>query len=314
MKSFGGSIVYLTSKFEVMLLDKKMPLLYIFNKIRTELVYVLLIALLVHSITNRFIYIVPEIPLAIPTFLGTAMSVILSFKLGQSYDRWWEARKIWGTIVNESRNFILQLQALVSEGNNDEIRLIAFRQIAWSYSLGQSLRQLEPTTGLDKYLSRPDLDAIAHHRNIPLAILKLNNDSIARLYRQAQLDRFAHIQLSSTLANLTNAMGMAERIKSTVFPVTYRLFLHLAIYLFIVLLSVSLRGLESYIEIPLLLVISALFFLLERTATLLQDPFSNAPTDTAMTAIATTIETNIKQLVGEENLPEQAKPAEFYIN
>lgn len=296
-----------------MLLDKKMPLIYIFNKIRTDLFYVLIIGLLVYAITNKFVYIIPEIPLAIPTFLGTAMSVVLSFKLSQSYDRWWEARKIWGTIVNESRNLVLQLQALVSNGNEEAIRKIAFRQIAWCYCLGQSLRKLNAAEGMDKYLDGNDISFIKKHKNAPLAILKLNNDHIGELRRQEQIDRFAHIQINNTIVNLTNAMGMAERIKSTIFPVTYRLFLHLAIYLFIVLLSISLRGLESYFEVPLLLVIAALFLLLERTATLLQDPFSNAPTDTAMTAIATTVETNIRQLIGDTNLPEEVQPADFYI-
>lgn len=296
-----------------MLLDKKMPLIYIFNKIKTDLLYVLIIGLVVYSITNKFVYLIPEIPLAIPTFLGTAMSVILSFKLSQSYDRWWEARKIWGTIVNESRNLVLQLQALVSPNTEQAIRQIALRQIAWNYCLGQSLRQLDASERINEYMNSDDVSFVKRHKNIPLAILKLNNDHIADLRRQERIDKFAHIQINSTIVNLTNAMGMAERIKSTIFPVTYRLFLHLAIYLFIVLLSISLRGLESYFEIPLLIAIAALFFLLERTATLLQDPFSNAPTDTAMTAIATTIETNIKQLIGDGDLPKEIQPADFYI-
>ena len=79
-------------------------------------------------------------PIAIPTFLGTAISVILSFKLSQSYDRWWEARKIWGSIFNESRNLILQLQSFVTAGNEEEIKKITCCQIAWAFSLGQTLR------------------------------------------------------------------------------------------------------------------------------------------------------------------------------
>jgi ion channel-forming bestrophin family protein len=222
-------------------------------------------------------------------------------------------RKIWGTIVNESRNLVLQLQAFVGNGNEEAIRKIAFRQIAWCYCLGQSLRKLDATERMDGYLDSNDIFFIKKHKNLPLAILKLNNDQIAELRRQEQIDRFGHIQVNTTIVNLTNAMGMAERIKSTIFPVTYRLFLHLAIYLFIVLLSVSLRGLESYFEIPLLLVIAAPFLLLERTATMLQDPFSNTPTDTAMTAIATNIETNIRQLIGNTDLPHEVEPADFYI-
>jgi putative membrane protein len=108
-------------------------------------------------------------------------------------------------------------------------------------------------------------------------------------------------------------MGMAERIKGTVFPVTYRIFLHMIIYLFIFLLSISLRTLESHFEIPLLLIIAALFFLLERTATHLQDPFSNKPTDTAMTAIATTIEMNLRQLIKDQDIPQPMKSTDFYV-
>ena len=107
-------------------------------------------------------------------------------------------------------------------------------------------------------------------------------------------------------------MGMAERIKSTVFPVTYRVFLHLMIYLFVITLSISLGVVHPVFEIPLLLIISLGFFVLEKTATLLQDPFENKPTDTAMTTIATTIEINIKQLLKEGDIPIPLKPHSFY--
>ncbi|WP_316809380.1 bestrophin family ion channel [Pedobacter agri] len=70
-------------------------------------------------------------PLGIPAFLGTAISVILSFKLNQSYDRWWEARKIWGSIVGDSRTFVLQLQSFLYTGNDDAILTLCFRYIAW---------------------------------------------------------------------------------------------------------------------------------------------------------------------------------------
>ncbi len=296
-----------------MLLNTRLPLSYIFKKIRIELFYILLIALIVYYITKEFSYLIPEIPIAIPTFLGTAISVILSFKLNQSYDRWWEARKIWGTIVNESRNLVLQLQAFTQNTDTGIVKTIAYRQIAWCYSLGQSLRQKDATANLEAYLSGNDISAIKTHNNKPLAILQLNNRDIKTLADDNRIDRFSQVQLNNTIVALTNAMGMAERIKSTIFPATYRLFLHMIIYLFIVLLSISLRNLQSYFEIPLLITISSLFFLLERTATHLQDPFSDKPTDTPVTTIATTIETNIKQLLDEKDIPPMPEPGDFYI-
>ena len=296
-----------------MLLNRTIPFKYIFNKVKYELIYVLLIGLAVYFIKTTFTEIIPEIPLTIPTFLGTAISVILSFKLSQSYDRWWEARKIWGNIVNESRNLVLQLQSFLKAGNEDTIRRIVFRHIGWCYCLGQTLRELNPVKDLEKYLDNYDLKELESHNNKPLGLLQLTARDLADLKNKNQVDLFSHVQLNNTLVNLTNAMGMAERIKGTIFPVTYRIFLHMIIYLFIVLLSISLRTLESHFEIPLLLIIAALFFLLERTATHLQDPFSNKPTDTAMTAIATNIEINLKQLIKEDKLPQPITPTDFYI-
>jgi ion channel-forming bestrophin family protein len=296
-----------------MLLNKSVPFKYIVNKVRHEMIYVFVLAIIVYYITSTFKRMIPEMPLTIPIFIGTAISVILSFKLNQSYDRWWEARKIWGSIVNDSRNLILQLQSFVNKGNEAAIRKIAYRQIAWCYCLGQTLRELNPVNNLDKYISETDLLQLESHRNKPLGLLHLNTLDIARLKENDQINVFSHVQLNNTMVNLVNWMGMAERIKSTVFPVTYRIFLHMIIYVFIVTLSISLRNLESYFEIPLLLIIAAFFFLLERTATHLQDPFSNKPTDTAMTAIARTIEINIRQLLNEKEVPEPHQANNFYL-
>jgi putative membrane protein len=267
----------------------------------------------VYAITQAFRDKIPPMPISIPAFLGTAISVILSFKLNQSYDRWWEARKIWGSIVNDSRNLVLQLQTFLGKGHEDDIRSIAFRQIAWCFSLGNSLRGLNAVENLDRFLSSHEIEEIKKHANKPLSIQQLNTLHIGGLRKKEMIDQFGHVQVNSTITNLVNAMGMAERIKSTVFPATYRLFLHFFIYLFVVTLSISLSGIESYFEIPLLLVISSVFFLLERTATHLQDPFSNKPTDTAMNAISTTIEINLKQLVGHGDVPQPLPQDKFYL-
>jgi putative membrane protein len=252
-------------------------------------------------------------PINVPAFLGTSISVLLSFKLSQSYDRWWEARKIWGTIVNESRTFTLQLQSFITHGNDQAIKQLASRQIAWCFCLGQSLRGLDPLENLGKYISEDDMKKISMFSNKPMALLQLNSQQIAELKNNGQMDIFSQVHINTTLVNLTSAMGMAERIKSTVFPVTYRVFLHLMIYLFVITLSISLGDINPLFEIPLLLIISAGFFVLEKTARLLQDPFENEPTDTAMTTIATNIEINIKQLLKESETPKPLKPDSFYF-
>ncbi|GGF29463.1 bestrophin family protein [Flavobacterium limi] len=297
-----------------MLINTKIPVSYLFSKVKYEILFVMIIAVLVHFLTAQFENLIPVMPITIPAFIGTAISVLLSFKLNQSYDRWWEARKIWGSIVNDSRSLVLQLQSFVSKESQNEIKEIAFRHIAWCYSLGQNLRGLDPVENLEGYITKGDITEIKKQSNKPLALLQLNTLQIAALREKKSLEIFSHVQLNNTLVNFSNYMGMAERIKSTVFPITYRIFLHFFIYIFIVTLSIALRDIESYFEIPLLLVISTTFFLLEKSATHLQDPFRNRPTDTAVTAIARTIEINIKDLLKETVIPQPHQPENFYLS
>lgn len=297
-----------------MLINTKIPFSYLYNKVKHEIFYVLIIGTLVHYFTTQFENIIPVMPITVPAFIGTAISVILSFKLSQSYDRWWEARKIWGSIVNDSRSFVLQLQSFVARENQNEVKEIAFRHIAWCYSLGQSLRGLNPTENLANFISKEEIEEIEKQSNKPLALLQLNTIQILELKERKAMDIFSQIQLNNTLVNFSNAMGMAERIKNTIFPVTYRIFLHFFIYIFIVTLSIALRDIKSYFEIPLLLTISTMFFLLERSATHMQDPFRNRPTDTPMTAIARTIEINIKELLKETEIPKPQEPEKFYLS
>lgn len=294
-----------------MLLNKQIPASYILNKVKYDAVIVLIVSLSTLYITEKYNDLLPDMPLPIPAFIGTAISILLSFKLSQSYDRWWEARKIWGAIVNDSRSFVIQLQSLTSKGNDVTIKKISFRQIAWCYSLGQSLRGLNPIENLDKFLTPEDLEEIKQHNNKPLALLYLHGQDIKNLKENNQFEVFSQLQLLKTLERLCDSQGKSERIKSTVFPVTYRLFLHGIIYLFVITLAISLR-VDGLYETPLLITIAVAFFLLEKTATHMQDPFENRPTDTAMTAIARTIEINIKQLLKESEVPKHIQEEKFY--
>jgi putative membrane protein len=206
------------------------------------------------------------------------------------------------------------LRTLTTKGNDAKVKKIAFRQIAWCYSLGQSLRGLNPTENLEKYISPEDLEEIKQHNNKPLALLNLHGMDIKELKENNQLDIFSQVQLDNTLVRLCDAQGRSERIKTTVFPVTYRLFLHAIIYLFVIILSLSFKDILWYFEVPLLMVISSPFFLLEKSAKHMQDPFENRPTDTAMTAIARTIEINIKQLLKETDIPQPHQPEKFHLS
>lgn len=294
-----------------MILEKRIPLKYWFKEIKWDLLIVSVFSILIYFFK---IYVINlDIPLGIGTFLGTAIALLLSFKLSQSYDRWWEARKIWGAIVNDSRSFVVQLKQFNKESENSMVKTMSYRQIAWCYALGSFLRKLDVPDNLKDYISQEEIFSLSHKKHIPLALLDDHAQNLKTLHKEKSINDFQQIQLDSTIARLTASMGMAERIKNTVFPRTYRNVLHFFIYIFLLLLSLALEDLYGFLEIPILVLISIPFFMLEKIAFVIQDPFENQPTDTAMTSIARAIEINIKELLGEKDLPEPLKDKDFYI-
>ncbi|MCD6010600.1 MAG: hypothetical protein K0Q79_462 [Flavipsychrobacter sp.] len=297
-----------------MLLNKRIPLSYTLKDVKYDLLIITCVALGTHYIAATFDHIVPEMPPYIPTLLGTSISILLSFKMNQSYDRWWEARKIWGSIVNDSRTFVIQLESLTHGHNKEQIKTIAYRQIAFCYALGDVLRGLAPAESISKFVDDKDMQEVLAQRNIPLALLNLNARDIKVMhFENKQMDVYSHLQLDSTIVRLVDAMGRAERIKSTIFPASYRIFLHYAVYVFVITLSLALNTIDTLFEIPLLVTISSVFFLVDKSANNIQDPFGNSPSDTAMTAIARNIEINIRQLLGEKEVPNPTAPESFYL-
>ncbi|MFC5270847.1 bestrophin family protein [Adhaeribacter terreus] len=302
-----------------MLVKQKLPLSYLFNMIKVDVVRVFFFSITFNIFKFFFSDYLPSMPAQLPTVLGTAISLVLAFKLNHSYDRWWEARKIWGSIVNDSRTLILQLKTYIQTDvlGYDEtgkfIQKMANRQIGWCYALGESLRGLDNQATIHQYLIPAEAGYVLPQNNKPYAILALHMRDFKELLNKQALNPFQQVQLDSTVSRLVGYMGMAERINSTVFPVTYRVFVHFFIYLFLIILSLGLVETLGPLEIPILIVIASTFFLIEKTATYLQDPFVNMPTDTPVTAIARTIEINIKQLLEEPDVPEPITPEDFYL-
>lgn len=291
-----------------MLLEKRIPFRYFFKQVKYDLLFVLIMSLVTFVLKKMFGDLMPNIPVSLPAFLGTAISLLLSFKLSQSYERWWEARIVWGAIVNDSRNLVNQVLHFSSPEAEDDgysiRKAICYRQIAWVHCLGQSLRKLDPMNNTKDYIPETEVDYIERHINKPLALLDLHSRDVAALYKKGWINSFQQVQLNQTIVELCNSMGRAERIKNTVFPVTYRQILHYFIYVFLLIMSLALLEIDSLWEIPLDLLIAMPFFLIEKTAKYMQDPFMNKPTDTSVTALAITIETNIKQILQDKNLPQ----------
>ena len=144
-----------------MLLKENIPVRYVLGKIKKEVIAVSIYSVLVAILYQNFHLSEISIPIAVPTIVGTVLSLLLAFRSNQAYDRWWEARMLWGAIVNDSRSLARQALSFVddpygsSEVEQFQERFIK-RQIAWCYSLGQSLRKMPPFTGTEYFLNREE--------------------------------------------------------------------------------------------------------------------------------------------------------------
>ena len=293
-----------------MLLKKNIPFTYILGKIKKELIFVSIYSILVALMYNNFHFTRISIPIAIPTILGTVISLLLAFKSNQAYDRWWEARTLWGAILNDSRTLTRQLLTFVDvDYGVAEKRAfcerMAHRQIAWNYSLSRHLRNQDPAYQLEKWISDEDLHAVKNYTNIPVGLLELQGNDLRYAYKLGWINEFQQVEIDRTFSRLTDELGGCERIKNTVFPATYSIYIHMSLILFILLLPFGLIEFFGVVEIPLVIAISSSFFLIEKMAIHLQDPFENMPTDTPTTTISMTAERDIKQMLKESYKAEE---------
>ncbi len=297
-----------------MLLKKNIPISYIVGKIKVEMLLVTIYAGLVTFIYHKYNILGWSVPLSIPMLMGTVISLLLAFKSNQAYDRWWEARNIWGAIVNDSRSFARQVNTFILDQFKDnevpdkEIyffkeKLIK-RQIAWCYALNKHLRGQDNREFIEKYLNRKDIIHLKNYNNAPMAILELQGYDIQQAYQNGWINQFQQVELEKTLTRLCDAMGKCERIKNTVFPVTYSVYIHFSLIVFFMLIPFAMTEFISYLTVPAMVTIAAAFFLVEKMAVHLQDPFENKPTDTPMTAICFNIERDLKQMINDHSIVE----------
>ena len=288
-----------------MLLNKRISIFTFLKQIKFDITAILIYAIVV-GIADQYGFLSKiEIPIAMSAIIGTALSLLLAFRTAQAYERWWEARIIWGAIVNDSRTLIRQVKQFLPEKDTKIVQDFAYRQIIWCYVLGESLRKISYSKKVYDYVKEHKLSK----NNIPNAIINQHSEALSKL----EISDFKQIQIDSTLSRLCDSMGKCERIKNTVFPKSYSLLVHFFIYVFATLLPFGLDDIYVLVEIFLTALIPIIFIAIERTAIILQDPFENVTTDIPMTSLAITIEINIKELIGDTDLPIVEKPKSFYI-
>lgn len=254
-----------------------------------------------------------ELPTIIPTVLGTAIAFFIGFNNNQSYDRWWEARKIWGALVNDSRSWARCVVSYIPSTGMDAQQYedlknsLVRRQIAFLYALKANLRSAVDEN-YHKYLSEKDMEEIGSHTNIPNAILTLQSNDLQVLSEKGSIDGFRFMEMNQLLVKFTDEMGMSERIKNTIFPTTYNYFTKVFIWLFVVSLTLVISQYAGLWSIFLGWLVGFVYVSTQINGMSLVDPFENNSTAIPLNQITRTIEINLLQMIGEENIPKPVKP------
>ena len=291
-----------------MLLNKKISVWYFIREIKSQILFIAVFAVAIGLLDMLPWFQKISLPLNIPALLGTAVSLLLAFRTSQSYERWWEARTVWGAIVNDSRTLVRLIIQFMPEGKEQTIKDFAERQIIWTYALGESLRKLPFSTKVKQYLDQHNVSAV----NIPNALLDEHSRQIREITASKELTDFQQMQLNDIITRLCDSMGKCERLKNTVFPRSYSVLVHILIYVFAAILPFGLDDSLLAVEIMITFLIPVAFVAIEKTSIIMQDPFENGPVDTPVTSLAQTIEINIRQMIGDQNVPLKKENTSYY--
>jgi ion channel-forming bestrophin family protein len=284
------------------------------------------------------------IPFAPVSLIGIAVSFLLGFKNNQSHDRFWEARTIWGSIVNGSRNFGNQVLHLFDNKGTSEMNLmqkrLIYRQIAFVNALRLTLRrpssfsinqqgskgnfyygaseQKDWENDVKPFLMEEEYEKIKSFQNIPTHILK-NQGADLKACREkfAYLEELAFIETMTTIKDMYADQGKCERIKNTPFPRQYAYFSKIFVWILVTLLPFALINefdkiaiLSIWAVIPFSVLISWIFLTVEIIGDNSEDPFENFINDVPMSAICRTIEIDLREMLSETDIPKKLMPVD----
>lgn len=238
------------------------------------------------------------------TLIGLALSIFLGFRNNTSYDRFWEGRKLWGALVNTSRSVTRQILTLVETRDEATKRELVYRVIAYVHALRLHLRDDPADIDLRELLPPGDLAALAIEENRPIAILQKLGDRFRALHDAGAIHAFHLPVLEASLGAMTDIQGGCERIKSTPIPYSYTVLIHRIVAIYCFFLPFGLVGTIGFYTPLVVALVSYAFFGLDAVGDQIEDPFGLDANDLPLSLLCRIIEANLRQRLGETELPE----------
>ena len=283
-------------------------------RIMPRLLLVLLIAIMSAGARHWWLSIHADSALSIPTFtlLGVSLAIFLGFRNSVSYDRFWEARKLWGglLIVNRSITRLL-LSAVPKHPLTAEA---ADLLCAFAYALKAQLRREDDCQHLQRLIAPRLLDEVQTARFAPAIILRRLGELVQQLQREGCLNEWQWQALDRKLDTMSEILGGCERIDTTPIPYTYRVLLNRTVTIYSLLLPMGLVSSIGWLTPPIAVFIAYTYLALEVIGEELEEPFGREGNDLPLAALCHTIESAVREMQGLPVTVEAPKPQGVYLH
>ncbi|MEN6670566.1 bestrophin family ion channel [Psychrobacter sp. B38] len=270
------------------------------------------ITIIQHWIPNSF----PYYGIATFTLLGIALSLFLGFRNNASYQRWWEARSLWGQLVYECRSLTRQVLSFIDEndetGRQAQLSMVHLT-IAFTHAMRHRLRGTEPWQDIERFVDPQYHTSMRQARNVPNYLMRLMGKQLGDIRRQGLVSEQVIQNMDERLTSMTIVLAACERIHNTPLPFAYMLLVHRTTYLYCIMLPFGLVASLGWVTPLICAVIAYTFFGLDALSEELEEPFGLAANQLPLTALSRTIEINLLEALGETDTPPDIAPINGYL-
>lgn len=264
----------------------------------TRRIWISLAVMAIYSIAVRWI-VAESFPSQVIKELGSAayfsviLGLLLVFRTNSAYERWYEGRKLWGQLVNDSRNLSLKVKSFLTVPNEEKVRMGELI-VSFAFALKHHLRDSRPTHAI------PGMEGgVPMNNNIPVELAGQIYDLTAQWQARDLLDGFTKLQLDAHARGFMDILGACERIRSTPLAVSYRAFLRQGIVFNLLALPLYLPfNISLWLSLPLVLIGAYFMIGLELIAEDIEDPFGLDGDDLPLDQICSGIQRTVTEILG----------------
>lgn len=247
---------------------------------------------------HRFVRPV-EVPSTVHTLVGVALGLLLVFRTNASYERFWEGRKMWGGIVNESRNLARAASAFLPD-RPQTVKAVSLWTIAYAYSAMHSLRGTASLGRIAEHLPKAEVEETLAARHVPTAVALRISNHLAEARAAGHLTDYTMVSIDANVQQLIDYLGACERIQKTPLPFAYVIQLRRALVLYCLTLPFALVETFGWSIVVYTLIITYILFGIEESGVEIENPFGTDYNDLPLEQICGTIERDLLALVEEK--------------